>query len=521
MKKSLRQKISNIEKKAGNFIYDGLGDIFVTDVSKKDLAGLGLAGILGLGLSGCVTPTAHGKRNIDFFGNVIARTLLEEGVKKEMGNKDYQKRENKNTQQMYNRHFFACNDYGDFNNDGVLSYPNEFLGIKNVFKNDEQIILVSYDPISKKGTKLDMKLFNSKGKEVFKANSLIYNQKGRVFSQKFNISKVNVKPGTFKAVWHFDDYYWAGSTKFKIFLSEESKIKQQKNAYPKNLFTFNKYVDLNNNNIAEKNEFFGLEKRVFDLDKERMSVCFNSGNYQGNVTFRTWTDTGELIGETTLYINKNKVDWRRAGPNVDPSSPPNFMDRLQEAGPGNYKITANTEDGQTYAIDVKTTGNISHLIFRTRIKKNEGDYEGAIDAQTKLIELYPNKPEIYESRASLHRKLNHYNKAILDFSKALELEPNPTRYNRLAWHLSICPDPNVRNGKKAIDLAKKSVSLTNDNDPQNLSNRLDTLAAAYAETGDFNKAIEIQKRVIKINPSHSEFNERLLLYKNNKAYHGE
>ena len=37
MQITLRQKISNIERKAGNFIYDGLGDLLATDVNKKDL----------------------------------------------------------------------------------------------------------------------------------------------------------------------------------------------------------------------------------------------------------------------------------------------------------------------------------------------------------------------------------------------------------------------------------------------------------------------------------------------------
>jgi len=90
MQKTLRQKISNIERKAGNFIYD----VLATDVNKKDLAKLVLAGILGLGLVGCVTPTAAGRKNIDFFGRIITRTVIEESVKKELGNNDYQKRGN-------------------------------------------------------------------------------------------------------------------------------------------------------------------------------------------------------------------------------------------------------------------------------------------------------------------------------------------------------------------------------------------------------------------------------------------
>ncbi len=63
-------------------------------------------------------------------------------------------------------------------------------------------------------------------------------------------------------------------------------------------------------------------------------------------------------------------------------------------------------------------------------------------------------------------------------------------YNNLAWIMATCQDKKYRNGAKAVELAKKAISLSNNID------FLDTLAAAYAEAGNFEKATTIQEEVI-------------------------
>lgn len=60
--------------------------------------------------------------------------------------------------------------------------------------------------------------------------------------------------------------------------------------------------------------------------------------------------------------------------------------------------------------------------------------------------------------------------------------------NNLAWLLSTCPDPELRDGKRAVALLQPVI----DQSPQ----MLDTLAAAYAETGDFEQAVELQQKAI-------------------------
>ena len=85
--------------------------------------------------------------------------------------------------------------------------------------------------------------------------------------------------------------------------------------------------------------------------------------------------------------------------------------------------------------------------------------------------------------------------AIAYFQKALELKPNnPKNHILLAWLLATCPDDSIRNGPKAIELVQQAGWPGGGENPLILT----TLAAAYAENGQFPEAVASAQRALQL-----------------------
>ena len=92
--------------------------------------------------------------------------------------------------------------------------------------------------------------------------------------------------------------------------------------------------------------------------------------------------------------------------------------------------------------------------------------------------------------------------------------------NGLAWLLATCPNPGIRNGKKAVAYAQSFMAAGKGND----CTFLDTLAAAYAEDGQFTNAVSAEEKAIQLLGTGDkryaeEFSSRLQLYQNDLPYH--
>jgi Flp pilus assembly protein TadD len=77
--------------------------------------------------------------------------------------------------------------------------------------------------------------------------------------------------------------------------------------------------------------------------------------------------------------------------------------------------------------------------------------------------------------------------------KAADLQPDwPDALNALAWVLATQPEDRYRNGAEALHLARQAAALTGEKQPLVLN----TLAAAYAETGRFDDATNTAQKAL-------------------------
>ncbi|HEV2329126.1 MAG TPA: tetratricopeptide repeat protein [Verrucomicrobiae bacterium] len=130
-----------------------------------------------------------------------------------------------------------------------------------------------------------------------------------------------------------------------------------------------------------------------------------------------------------------------------------------------------------------------------------GHTDEAIAEFQKAIKIQPNMAGAYFSLGNAYREKKMAAQAIASYQKVMELAPQfvPAQSN-LAWMLATWPDSAIRNGDKAITLAKHLNDLAQGHDPKTLR----TLAAAYAETGNFAEASSAAKQALALAQTQSD-----------------
>ena len=154
----------------------------------------------------------------------------------------------------------------------------------------------------------------------------------------------------------------------------------------------------------------------------------------------------------------------------------------------------------------------------------KGRLNEAIANFRKAIQLDPNNFQAQYDLGVAFATEGRFAEAIKNYYKAIQINPNFSgALNNLAWVLATHPDPQIRNGKEAVELAERACRLTKNEQPSYLG----TLAAAYAEAGLFSDAIATAEKARAVALAHGQNeiaakNEQLLeLYKSGRAYHQE
>ena len=168
--------------------------------------------------------------------------------------------------------------------------------------------------------------------------------------------------------------------------------------------------------------------------------------------------------------------------------------------------------------------SMSALLGLARIHLHESNADAAAEVLRRVLRIDPGQTPARKQLAYLLLQQRKYADAVAILRQGCLLNPADTAMaNDLAWILATCPRAEVRDGQEAVHLATRVRAGTANPG----ANVFDTLAAAYAEVGRFDLAVEAVRQAVELaeaaeNAELAErLRERLSLYESDRPYRDE
>lgn len=160
------------------------------------------------------------------------------------------------------------------------------------------------------------------------------------------------------------------------------------------------------------------------------------------------------------------------------------------------------------------------LLNRAALWRATGNLPAAIEDLNTGLASTPSDARLLVSRMQTFSDMGDFVSAKADMEQILLLSGSISAVNEAAWFLATSPDDSVRDGTRAVALLLPLVERS-----KRHPRVLDSLAAAYAASGEFEKAVATQQEAVKRGVQYrlpnfqlTKYEKRLALYKENKPF---
>ncbi len=155
---------------------------------------------------------------------------------------------------------------------------------------------------------------------------------------------------------------------------------------------------------------------------------------------------------------------------------------------------------------VKADSNEARRAWQVQLANlyiNDDRPRKAVDLASTVLDHDPKNADALQVRGDALLAVGDHKEAIEDYERALKIVEKDKDFsnsklsgvlNNLAWVLATSPQDDVRDGKRAVELAERAAELTDESQPHVLS----TVGAAYAEAGDMEKAIQWSTKAVEL-----------------------
>jgi tetratricopeptide (TPR) repeat protein len=217
---------------------------------------------------------------------------------------------------------------------------------------------------------------------------------------------------------------------------------------------------------------------------------------------RIWADTVEKRPTNPRARNNYAIDLLKAGRLGDAEA---HVRAALDSTPAGQEGPRMAEVHQTLGVVLLSTGRADEGITELR---------RALDLDPTYGKAYQNLGEAYGAKGDLASAARAFLEA------ARYLPDDAFVLNRAGWLLATAPDDRIRDGARALTLARHAVEVTRRRDV----NSLDTLAAAHAERGEFDAAVTAEQEALDLARANGdaamvpELQERLSIYQARRPF---
>jgi len=199
-------------------------------------------------------------------------------------------------------------------------------------------------------------------------------------------------------------------------------------------------------------------------------------------------DRGELDKAISHFESAAKIRSAKRDPHYDLASAfvqMNLADTLARLG--------RSDDAMVhYEEAIKLQPDYADAYYnRGNVLFGKGRIDEAITDLEKALQMQPNDADAHTGLGNALLRKGSLQEAIAHYLTAMALAPeDPHSRNNVAWVLATTSDGSIRDGARAVAFAQEAVQLSGGREPRFVR----TLAAAYAENGQFPEAVAVAQQ---------------------------